>query len=142
MLKISELDTAVQVGSNERRIERENPLPLLAMLLLLQHRTQLAFWAASSPCQVISILPSISAPLLGKAAFDLFMPHTVLILEVALTLVQDLHSAKSFEIPMGSLLELFQVPLDIILSLRCTIQCGIICKVVEDVLNPFVYVIE
>lgn len=88
MLMISELDTALWVGSNKKG--RILSLPLLVTLLLLQPRTQLAFWAASSHCQVMCILSSISSSLLGKAAFDLCTPQPVLILELAPILLQDL----------------------------------------------------
>ncbi|KAJ7414787.1 hypothetical protein BTVI_40212 [Pitangus sulphuratus] len=46
---------------------------------------------------------------------------------------------------MGPFHELVQVPLDGILSLRCvnhTTQLGVICKLAEGALNPFVYVID
>ena len=46
---------------------------------------------------------------------------------------------------MGPLLELVQVPLDGILSLRhvnCTTQLGVVCSLAEGALNPTVYVID
>ncbi|KAK4828650.1 hypothetical protein QYF61_000298 [Mycteria americana] len=76
-----------------------------------------------------------------------FIPQPVLIPGVALTHVQDLALglAEPHEVHMGPLLELIQVPLDGILSLRNvshTTQFGVMCKLAEGALNSTVYVID
>ncbi|KAK4823197.1 hypothetical protein QYF61_027206 [Mycteria americana] len=76
--------------------------------------------------------------LLGRAALNPFIPQPVLILGVAPTQVQDpaLGLVEPHEVHTGPLLELVQVPLDGILSLRCanrTTQLGVICKFAEEV---------
>ncbi|RMB92477.1 hypothetical protein DUI87_31119 [Hirundo rustica rustica] len=56
-----------------------------------------------------------------------------------------LSPVKPYEISMGPLLHLVQVPLDSITSLRCVnsiTQLGIICKFSETALNPFICVIN
>ena len=64
---------------------------------------------------------------------------------VAPTHMQDLALGlvEPYEIHTGLLLELVQVPLDGIPSLRCvscTTQLGVICRLAEGALDPTVYV--
>ncbi|KAK4816777.1 hypothetical protein QYF61_022889 [Mycteria americana] len=78
--------------------------------------------------------------LLCRAALSLFIPQPLLILGVAPTQVQDpaLGLVEPHEVHIGPLLELVQVPLDSILSLRCvncTTQLGVICKLAEGALD-------
>ncbi|KAK4817028.1 hypothetical protein QYF61_026034 [Mycteria americana] len=81
--------------------------------------------------------------LLFKAALNPFIPQPVLIAGVALIQVQ--HPARGLaelhKIQMGPLLDLVQVPLDGIQSLRRvnrTTQLGVICKFAEGALGPTV----
>jgi len=58
MLRASELDVGFQLGSHQSRARGRIPcLDLLAMLLFMQHRVQLAFWAASTHCWLVSRAP-------------------------------------------------------------------------------------
>ncbi|KAK4825368.1 hypothetical protein QYF61_027121 [Mycteria americana] len=88
-----------------------------------------------------------SQVLLCRATFNPFIFQSVLILGVALTHVQDLALGlvEPHKVHMGPLLQLVQVSLDGISSLRCvncTTQLGVICKLAEGALNPTVYVID
>ncbi|KAK4815356.1 hypothetical protein QYF61_001344 [Mycteria americana] len=88
-----------------------------------------------------------SKVLLCRAALNPFIPHPVLIPGVALTQVKDLALGlvEPHEVHMDPLLELVQVPLNGILSLRRvnrTTQLGVICKLAEGALNPTVSVID
>jgi len=85
--------------------------------------------------------------LLSRAALNPFVPWSLLILGVALTHVQDpaLGLVEAQEVHMGPLLELAQVPLDGILSLRRvnhTTQLGVMSKLAEGALEPAVYVTD
>ncbi|KAK4815543.1 hypothetical protein QYF61_003235 [Mycteria americana] len=85
--------------------------------------------------------------LLCRAALNPFIPQPVLILGVAPTQVQDLALGlvEPPEVHMDPLLELVQVPLDGIPSLRSvnhTTHLGVICKLAKDALDPTVYVID
>ncbi|KAK4831203.1 hypothetical protein QYF61_016040 [Mycteria americana] len=85
--------------------------------------------------------------LLGRAALNPIIPQPVLILGVALTQVQDpaLGLVEHHEVHMGPLLQLVQVPLDGIPSLRRvnhTTQLGVACKLAEGALDPTVCVID
>ena len=78
-----------------------------------------------------------------RAALHPFSAQPRSVLGIALTHVQDLAFGlvEPHEVHTGSLLELIQVPLDDILSLRrvdCTTQPGVICKLAEGALNPSV----
>ncbi|KAK4814406.1 hypothetical protein QYF61_018165 [Mycteria americana] len=85
--------------------------------------------------------------LLHRAALNPFTPQPVLIPGVALTQMQDpaLGLVEPHEVHMGLLLQLVQIPLDGIPSLRRvnrTTQLGVVCKLAEGVLDPTVYVID
>ncbi|KAK4824889.1 hypothetical protein QYF61_021129 [Mycteria americana] len=112
-------------------------------------RIQLAFWAASAHCWLMSnfssiIVPkSFSAGLLSIPA----SPQSVQILVIALTQVQDLALGlvELHEVHRGPLLKLVKVPLDGIPSLKgisCTTRLGVICKLAEGALNPTAYAIN
>ncbi|KAK4829131.1 hypothetical protein QYF61_002210 [Mycteria americana] len=136
VLRAPELDTVLQVGSHLEQRGRITSLDLLAMLLLMQPRIQLAFWAVSAHCWVMS---GFSFTITPKAALNPFTPQPVLILRVAPTQVQDpaLGLFEPHEVHMGPLLELVQVPLHGIPSLRRvnhTTQLGVICKLAEEAL--------
>ena len=93
-------------------------LDLLAMLLVMQPRTRLAFWAASAHGQLMSHLSPTSTP---KSFFTrlLSIPHSVLKLGIAPTQVQDLALGlvELHEVHMGPLLQPVKVSLDGISSL-------------------------
>ncbi|KAK4822567.1 LOW QUALITY PROTEIN: hypothetical protein QYF61_016136 [Mycteria americana] len=79
--------------------------------------------------------------LLHRAALNPLIPQPVLILGVAPTQVQDLALGliEPHEVHTGPLLQLVQVPLNGIPSLRHvnhTTQLGVICKFAEGVLDP------
>ncbi|KAF4795205.1 hypothetical protein TURU_095604 [Turdus rufiventris] len=120
------------------------------MMLLMQPRTQLAFWDANAHCLVISSLashPPGSPSPSRRAALNLSIPQPVLILEVALTQVPCLvfSLVNPHDIPTGPLLELVQIPLDDIPSFRCgnsTTQLGVILKFAEGVLDILFYAID
>ncbi|KAK4825848.1 hypothetical protein QYF61_003099 [Mycteria americana] len=85
--------------------------------------------------------------LLCRAALNPFIPQPVLIPGVAPTQVQDLALGlvEPHEVHMGPLLQLVQVPLDGIPSLRHvnrTTQLGGVCKLAEGALDPTVHVID
>ncbi|KAK4825808.1 hypothetical protein QYF61_002413 [Mycteria americana] len=85
--------------------------------------------------------------LVFRAALNPFIPQPVLMVGVALTQVQDpaLGLVEPPEVHMGPLLQLVQVPLDGIPSLRPvnrSTQLGVICKLAEGALDPSVYVTD
>ncbi|KAK4832535.1 hypothetical protein QYF61_023867 [Mycteria americana] len=85
--------------------------------------------------------------LLPRAALNPFIPHSVLILGIALTQVQNLALGlvELHEVHRGPLLKPVKVPLDGIPSLRnisCTTRLGVIPKIAESALNPIFYYIE
>lgn len=91
MLRILELDEAMQVGSqqNEQRCTITSLLDLLATLLLMQPRTSLAFWIARSSSVSNPPKPEV---LLPRAALNPFCICALLIsvLGIAPTQVHDL----------------------------------------------------
>ncbi|KAK4816170.1 hypothetical protein QYF61_011552 [Mycteria americana] len=150
VLKAPELDTVLQVGSHQSRVEGQNHLPQPA-----GHASAAAaqgvggFLGCNHPlsAHVWHFVHQYPQVLLSRAALNPFIPQPVLIPGVALTQVQDpaLGLVRSHEVCMGPLLELVQVPLDGIPSLRrvnLTTQLGVICKLAEGALNPTVYVID
>ena len=81
--------------------------------------------------------------LLCRDALNPFIPQPILTQGVAPACVQDLALGLvgPHEVHKCPLLELVQVPLDGILSLRrvdCTTQLGVICKLAEGALDPAV----
>ncbi|KAK4831706.1 hypothetical protein QYF61_018758 [Mycteria americana] len=93
----------------------------------------------------LNVLAVKDLPSLG-AAHNPFIPQSVLILEIALTEVQDLALGlvELHEVHMGPLLKPVKVPLDGIPSLKCincTTQIGVICKFAGSALDLTAYVI-
>jgi len=85
--------------------------------------------------------------LFSRAALNPFPPQPVLKPSVALTKVKDLALGfvEPHKVHTGSLLKLFLVPLDGILSHRHvdhTTHFGVICKLTEGALEPYVRVID
>ncbi|KAK4829842.1 hypothetical protein QYF61_006852 [Mycteria americana] len=111
---------------------------------VLQPRIGLAFWHRAGSCPAFH--PPAPQVLLHRAALNPFIPQPVLIPGVAPTQVQEpaLGLVKPHEVHTRPLLQLVQVPLDGLPSLRyvnCTTQLGVICKLAEGALNPTVYVL-
>ncbi|KAK4810922.1 hypothetical protein QYF61_013330 [Mycteria americana] len=148
ILETPELDAVLQVGSHESGVEGQNHLP--------QPAGHASFDAAQDTigflgCECTSLAhvllfihPYHPQVLLCRAALNPFIPQPVLIPGVAPTQVQALALGlvEPHEVHMGQLLQLVQVPLDDILSLRhvnCTTQLGVICKLAEGALDPAVY---
>ncbi|KAJ7400302.1 hypothetical protein BTVI_106587 [Pitangus sulphuratus] len=78
-----------------------------------------------------------------RSAFNLLSPQPVLMPEIALSQVKDfsLDLVEPHEFHMGSLLELVQVSLDGIPSLRqvnCTTQLGVVYSLAQTALDPTV----
>ncbi|KAK4821878.1 hypothetical protein QYF61_004394 [Mycteria americana] len=110
------------------------------------------------PPQQVHAFPVLRAPeldavlqypqvVLRRAALNAFIPQPVLIPQGAPTQVQDsaFGLVEPHEVHTGPLLQLVQVPLDDIPSLRRvsrTTQLGVICKLAEGALDPTVYVID
>ncbi|OWK62013.1 hypothetical protein RLOC_00001368 [Lonchura striata] len=106
---------ALQVGSQQSRAEGQNPLlALLPTLLWMQPRTRLALWAGSAHGWVMSSLyPQHPQVFLGRAALVCPSPAcagTGGCPDPGAPSTSDL--VKPQEVPMGTLLELAQVPLD------------------------------
>ncbi|KAK4813810.1 hypothetical protein QYF61_026414, partial [Mycteria americana] len=85
--------------------------------------------------------------LFRRATLDHIIPQPVLKPRIAPTQVQNvaLGLVEPHEVHTGPLLELVQVPLDGILSLRrvnCTTQLGVVSKLAEGALNLTVNVID
>jgi len=143
VLRAPELDTGLQMGSPQSRTEGQSHLPRPA--------GHTAFDAAREAVGLLGCERALVAHvqlfthqcpqvLLSRAALKPFIPHPVLILGVALTHVQGLALGLvgPHEVHMHPLLELVQVPLDGILSLRCancTTQLGVICELAESALD-------
>jgi len=124
VLRAPELDAGLQVGSDQSGAEGQNPLARPA--------GHAAFGAAQNTVGLLGcehtllghvqlFIPKYSQVLFSRAALHPFIPQPVLILGIALIHVQDiaLDLVECHEVHMGQLLELVQVPLDGILSLRC-----------------------
>ncbi|KAK4831083.1 hypothetical protein QYF61_015281 [Mycteria americana] len=150
VLRAPELDAVLQVGSHQSRVEGQNHLPRPA-----GHASFDAAWDTvgllGCECTLLArvqlFIHQYPYVLLPRAALNPFNPQPVLISGVALTQVQDpaLGLVEPHEVHISPLLELVQVPLDGILSLRCvncTTQLGVICKLAEGALKPTVYVTD
>lgn len=120
------------------------------MLLWVQPKIKLAFWAASAHCQVIHIQSFIHQYLhilLLRGTLNPFIPQPVLILGVAPTQVQD-HALGPVEpqvVLMGPSLKPVRVSLDDIPALgfvSCTTHLGVTCKLADGALNSIVYVTD
>ncbi|KAK4830181.1 hypothetical protein QYF61_008972 [Mycteria americana] len=150
VLRTPELDAALQVGSHQSRAEGQNHLPRPA--------GHAAFDAAQDTVGFLGCECTLSAHvqlfihqypqvLLHRAALNPFISQPVLIPGVALTQVQDpaLGLVEPHEVPIDPLLQLVQVPLDGIPSLRRvnhTTQLGVICKLAEGAFDPTVHVTD
>ncbi|KAK4816374.1 hypothetical protein QYF61_016278 [Mycteria americana] len=150
VLRAPELDAVLQVGSHQSRGEGQNHLPRPAGHASFDAAQDTVGFLGCERTLLARIQPFIHQypqVLLCRAALNPFIPQPVLIQGVAPAQVQDLALGlvEPPEVHMGPLLELVQVPLDGILSLRHvnnTTQLGVICKFAESALDPTVYVID
>lgn len=118
MLGATGLDVVFQEGSHQNshrdRAEGQNPLPHpLPMLLWMQHRTRLAFWAASAHCESCWVYQPTTPSLSLQASLE-FSAQPVFVLGIVPTQVPwwilwDLH-----RLPLKPI----QVSLDIIPSIQ------------------------
>ncbi|KAK4816932.1 hypothetical protein QYF61_025428 [Mycteria americana] len=146
VLRAPELDAVLQVGSHQSRAEGQNHLlqPVgHASSDATQHTGGLLGCKRTLPAHVQLFIHQYPQVRLGRAALNPFIPQPVLILGVAPTQVQNLALilVECHEVHRGPLLELVQVPLDGMPSLRLvnrTSQLGVICKLAEGALNPTV----
>ncbi|KAK4828585.1 hypothetical protein QYF61_027675 [Mycteria americana] len=150
VLRTPELDTVLQVGSHQSGVEGQNPLPRPAghaSCDAAQDMVGLLGCKRTLSAHVRLLIHQYPQVLLHRAALNPFIPQPVLIPGVAPTQVQDfaLGLVEPHEVHTGPLLELVQVPLDSMPSLRRvnrTTQLGVICKLAEGALDPAVYVID
>ncbi|KAK4817066.1 hypothetical protein QYF61_027095 [Mycteria americana] len=150
VLSTPELDAVLQVGSRQSKVEGQSHLPGPAGHASFDAAQDMAAFLGCEctlPAHVQLFTHQYPQDLLCSAALNPFIPQPVLILGVALTQVQDLALGlvEPHEVHMGQVLELVQVPLDGIPSLRrvnCTTQLGVIYKFAEGALDPTVYVID
>ncbi|KAK4810201.1 hypothetical protein QYF61_011795 [Mycteria americana] len=150
VLRAPELDTVLQVGSHQSRVEGQNHL--------LQPAGHAAFDAAQDmvgflgcECTLLAhvqlFIHQYPQVLLCRAALNPFIPQPLLIPGLAPTKLQDLALGlvEPHEVHTGPLLKIVQVPLDGIPSLRRvnhTTQVGVVCRLAEGALDPSVYVID
>ncbi|KAK4833081.1 hypothetical protein QYF61_027743 [Mycteria americana] len=140
VLKVPELDAVLQVRSHQSGLERQNHIPGPA--------GHASFDAAQHTVGILGCkhtLPAHVQLFVHQAALNPFIPQPLLKLRIALTQVQDpaLGLVEPHEVHMGPLLQLVQVLLGVILSIRHlnrTTQLGVICKLAEGALDPTVYV--
>jgi len=144
VLRAPELDAGLQGGSYQSGAEGQNHLPRPAghtAFDAARDTVDLLGCENTLLAQVQLFIPQYPEVLLDRAALNCFIRLAVLILRVAPAWAQDLVLGvfEPLEVHTGPLLELVQVPVDGILSLRCvdcSTQLGIICKLAEGALNP------
>ncbi|KAK4823178.1 hypothetical protein QYF61_027082 [Mycteria americana] len=144
VLRAPELDAVLQVGSHQNRAEGQNHLPRpagRASFDAAQDTVGLLGCECPLPAHVQLFIHQYSQALLHRAALNPFIPQPVLILGVALTQVQDLALGlvEPHEVQTGPHLELVQVPLDSIPSLRTPLvlleaisSCPMACYLGEE----------
>ncbi|KAK4827196.1 hypothetical protein QYF61_015224 [Mycteria americana] len=150
VLRAPELDTVLQVGSHQSRVEGWNHFPRPA--------GHASFDAAQDTVGLLGCECTLLAPvqlfvhqypqvLFHRAALNHIIPQPVLELRIAPTQVQDptLGLVEPHEVHTDPLPQLVQVPLDDTLSfwhVSCTTQLGVICKLAEGALDLAVNVID
>ena len=93
VLRTPHVDAVLQVRPHQCRAEgQDHSLVLLATLLCMQPRIQLAFWAVRSHCWLMFIFSSTSTPssFFGRAVLHAYISQIMLIVGVAIIQVQDL----------------------------------------------------
>ncbi|KAJ7427218.1 hypothetical protein WISP_08815 [Willisornis vidua] len=149
MLRITDRDGVLHLGSYENRTEGQNHLPQSVGHTAFEATQDAgcpAFWPISSHCCIMSSFSSTrNLQVLCRAALSDFILSnytvTVFIYGIALTQVQylALGDLDSHVVAMGPLLKFIQVPLDGIPSfgfVNCTAQFHVICKLAEGTLSP------
>ncbi|KAK4823935.1 hypothetical protein QYF61_008321 [Mycteria americana] len=123
-------------------------LLLLATLLLIQARMPLAFLATWAHCWLIFRWLSTSTPRsFSTRQLSSHFPKPVALLGVAVTQVQDLALGlvETHTIDLGPSIQPVQVPLQSLPTLQqinTPAQLGVICKLAEGALDPFVQIID
>ncbi|KAJ7413291.1 hypothetical protein WISP_92138 [Willisornis vidua] len=144
VLKTPKLDVALRVESHQSRVEGQNHLPRPAAHTSFDAALdKFGFLGCKSTEPVHVQPPTHNISKSFSTTLHLFNSQPILILGIALTQVQ--HLAFDLEISNDPLLKLFQVPLDATPSftyVNHTTQLGIICKLTEAALDPFIYVIN
>ncbi|KAK4826030.1 hypothetical protein QYF61_003851 [Mycteria americana] len=150
VLRAPELDAVLQVGSHQHGVEGQNHLPQPAGHNSFDTDQDMVGFLGCE-CTFLAhvqlFIHQYPQVLLHRAALNHIIPQPVLILGVAHTQVQDLALGldEPHEVHIGPLLQLVQVPLDGILSLRRvdrTTQLGVIFTLAEGALDPTAYVID
>ncbi|KAK4815224.1 hypothetical protein QYF61_022871 [Mycteria americana] len=139
VLRTPVLDAVLQVGSHQSGVEGQDHLPRPAghaALDAAQGRVGFLGFERTLPAHGQLFIHQDPQVLLHRAALNPFIPQPVLIPGVAPTQVQDLTLGlvEPHEVHVGPLLELVQVPLGAIASLRRvnrTTQLGVVCKLAE-----------
>lgn len=90
ILGTPKLDIVLQVESHRSGIERENRLPCLLTILLMQSRMGLAFWIAYTLLACIQFFIHWYPQVLCKAAFNLCIAQLLFVVEISSTHVQNL----------------------------------------------------
>ncbi|KAK4808270.1 hypothetical protein QYF61_020751 [Mycteria americana] len=150
VLRTPELDAVLRVGSHQSAVEGQNPLPRPAghaALDAAQDTVGFLGCKRTLLAHVQLFIHQYPQVLLLRAALNPFIPQPALILGVAPTQMQDLALGlvDPHEVHMGPLLQLAQVPLDGIPSLRYvnrTTQLGVVSKLAEGALDPTVHVVD
>ena len=121
VLKAPELDTVFQVGLKRTELRgRITSLDLLVILLLMQSRIQMAFWAARARCLLMLRLSSTDIPKsFSVGALKPSSAHPASALEIAPTQEQDLALGlvELHDVGRGPPFKPVQVPLDTVPSL-------------------------
>ncbi|KAK4821583.1 hypothetical protein QYF61_024442 [Mycteria americana] len=139
VLRAPELDAVLQVRSHQSRAEGQNPLPRPAGHAAFDAAQDMVCFLGCK-CTLLAhvqlFIHQYPQVLLCRAALNPFIPQPVLILGVAPIQVQDpaLGLVEPLEFHTGPLLQLVQVPLDDIPSLRHvnrTTQFDVVCKLAE-----------
>ncbi|GAB0186614.1 mitochondrial enolase superfamily member 1 [Grus japonensis] len=150
MLGTPELDTVLQVGSHQNRVEGQDHLPLPAghaSFDAAQDTVGFLGCKRTLPAHVELFINQHPQVLLLRAAFNPFLAQPVVVLGIALTHMQDLALGlvELHEFRMGPPLQPVKVPLDGIPSLQRvnhTTQLGVIGKLAEGALDPTVHVTD
>ncbi|PKU39142.1 hypothetical protein llap_10552 [Limosa lapponica baueri] len=119
------------------------------MLLLMQPRMRLAFWAASAHCWLMLSFSITNTPqdIFIRTALNPLFAQPVFVLGTAVTQLQDLAlgPVELYEVCMGGPLKPVQVPVDDIPSFQCvdrSTQPGVISKLAEGAVNLTIHVAD
>ncbi|KAK4832076.1 hypothetical protein QYF61_020632 [Mycteria americana] len=119
--------------------DRITSLDLLATLLLMQPRIWLAFWAASTHCQLMSSFSSTSTPKSSSAGLLSIPSSPSLCRTLHLALLNLMRFTRARFSSLSRSLWMASHPSR---HVNCTTQLGVICKLAEAALDPTVYVTD